>query len=84
MKAMSPLSNHRLCHLEPLVLFLGSTRETPSKGTLLNPTFVSLLTGTFLRGSMSPRVPLILPPNDAPSISTSHPSEHERFPLMRR
>ena len=38
-------------------LFLGSTRETPQGGPFLT-VLVAFLTGTSLRGSISPRVPL--------------------------
>ena len=45
-----------------LNLFLGQIRGDPLKETLLNPTYGSLSKGTLLRGSISPRVPLILHP----------------------
>ena len=51
--------------------YLGSIRGDPLKGTLLNPTCGSLKGDLIERGSISPRVPLILTPEVHPSRVSS-------------
>ena len=61
--------------------FLGRTIETPLKGPLLT-LLVALLKGTLLRGSISPRIPLILTPIVKEFILSFHNRDLEKLPWI--